>query len=65
MKMVKVQYLKDKGWEGVERTDLSQDRDSDGLLWTRKWTFGFHKMRGTSWLAKELFSNRTVSHVIS
>ena len=24
------------------------------LLWTRQWTFGFHKMRGISWLAEEL-----------
>jgi hypothetical protein len=23
----------------------------DVLLWTRQWTFGFHKMRGISWLA--------------
>jgi len=23
---------------------------SGGLLWTRWWTFGFHKSRGISWL---------------
>jgi hypothetical protein len=23
-----------------------------GRLWMRWWTFGFHKMRGISWLAK-------------
>jgi hypothetical protein len=28
-----------------------------GHLWTWQWTFGFHKMRGISWLAE----NRLVS----
>ena len=27
---------------------------SDGLLWMRWWTFGFHKMRGISWVAEDL-----------
>jgi hypothetical protein len=27
---------------------------SVGLLWTRKWTFGFHKMLGSSWVAAQL-----------
>jgi hypothetical protein len=27
-------------------------RTDGGLLWMRQWTFGFHKMRGISWLAE-------------
>jgi hypothetical protein len=27
-----------------------------GLLWTWWWTFGFHKMRGISWLAEHTLS---------
>jgi hypothetical protein len=29
-------------------------RTSGGLLWTRQWTFGFHKMVGSSWVAAQL-----------
>ena len=29
-------------------------RTSGGLLWTRRWTFGFHKMPRNAWLAEEL-----------
>jgi hypothetical protein len=32
-------------------------RTDRGLLWTRLWTFGFHKMQGISWLAEELLSS--------
>jgi hypothetical protein len=28
------------------------------LLWKRHWTFGFHKMRGTSWLAGWLLASQ-------
>jgi hypothetical protein len=36
------------------------------LLWTRWWAFGFHKMRGISWLAEHTlsFSRRTLLHGI-
>jgi hypothetical protein len=27
---------------------------SGGLLWTRYWTFGFHEMLGSSWVAAQL-----------
>jgi len=30
---------------------------SGGLLWKQQWTFGFHKMRGISWLAVELLAS--------
>jgi hypothetical protein len=29
-----------------------------GLLWVRWWTFGFHKMRGISWLADNLLASQ-------
>ena len=29
-----------------------------GHLWMRQWTFGFHKMRGISWLAENLLASR-------
>jgi hypothetical protein len=29
-----------------------------GLLWIRRWTFRFHKIRGTSWLGKELLASQ-------
>jgi hypothetical protein len=29
-------------------------RTSGGLLWTRHWTFRFHKMLGSSWVAAQL-----------
>ena len=36
-------------------------------LWVGQWTFGFHKMRGISWLAAEpvSFSRRTLLHGVS
>jgi len=29
-----------------------------GLLWMRQWTYGFHKMREISWLAKNLLASQ-------
>jgi len=29
-----------------------------GLLWMRLWSFGFHKMRGISWLDEELLASQ-------
>jgi hypothetical protein len=31
---------------------------SGGLLWTRWWTFGFHKMLGSSWVAAQLAASQ-------
>jgi hypothetical protein len=31
---------------------------SGGLLWTQKWTFGFHKMLGSSWVAEQLAASQ-------
>ena len=55
-------------WEGVE-TGLGWPRleTDDGHLWIWWWTFGFHKLRGISWLAAETFSfsRRTLPHGVS
>jgi hypothetical protein len=42
---------------GVEETIL-RIRTGGGLLWVRQWTFGFHKMRGISWVAEELSASQ-------
>jgi hypothetical protein len=31
---------------------------SGGLLWTRQWTFGFHRRRGISWLAEWMLASQ-------
>jgi hypothetical protein len=31
---------------------------SGGLLWTRYWTFGFHKILGSSWVAAQLAASQ-------
>jgi hypothetical protein len=31
---------------------------SGGLLWTRQWTFGLHKMLGNSWVAEQLVASQ-------
>jgi hypothetical protein len=33
-------------------------RTSGGLLWTRQWTFGFHKILGSSWVAAQLAASQ-------
>jgi hypothetical protein len=42
--------LRGIGWGGMAWTDLA----SGGLLWTRWWTFGFHKMLGITWVTAQL-----------
>jgi len=55
-------------WEGVETgwSWLSIGTDG-GHLWKQWLTFGFHKVRGISWLAAEpvSFSRRTLLHGVS
>jgi hypothetical protein len=46
--------LRDRWCDGVDWIALAQNRTSGGLLWTRWWIFGFHKMLGNSWVAAEL-----------
>ena len=55
--------------EGVVGTGWSWLRigTGGGRLWVRWWTFGFHKMRGISWLAVKpvSFSRRTLLYGVS
>jgi hypothetical protein len=47
-------YTRPRFWHNVWGTELvSSDilRASDGLLWTRYWTVGFHSRLGDSWLS--------------
>jgi hypothetical protein len=37
-----------------DQFNLPRMKSYEGLLWTRQWTFWFHKRRGTSCLAKRL-----------
>jgi hypothetical protein len=50
----------EKGWDGVDWIGLIRlrIRTSGGLLWTRNWTFGFHNMLGSSWVAAQLAASR-------
>ena len=52
---------------GVFVEEVSHSRKRGGHLWIRWWTFGFHKVRGISWLAAEpvSFSRRTLLHGVS
>ena len=55
-------------WEGVETGWRWLRIGTDGgHLWIRWWTFGFHKVRGISWLAAEpvRFSRRTLLHGVN
>ena len=49
---------KEVGCGGMDRIDLAQDRTGDGHLSMRYWTFGFHKMRGISWLAENQLASQ-------
>jgi hypothetical protein len=40
--------------KGMHRIYLAQNRDQVRVLWTRLWTFGFHKRREISWPAERL-----------
>jgi hypothetical protein len=40
-------------WIGLEWLRIGT---SGRLLWTRYWTFGFHKMLGSSWGAAQLIA---------
>jgi hypothetical protein len=45
--------LKGVEWEGVDWTNLAQDRDKWGAIVNAVEKFGFYKMRGISVLAEE------------
>jgi hypothetical protein len=49
-----------KRWDGETLTGLFRFRIGigDGPLWTWYWTFGFPKMQGIFWLAKDLLASQ-------
>jgi hypothetical protein len=49
--------LREIGWDGIGLISLSIGT-SGVLLWTRQWTFGFHKMFGNSWVAAQLTASQ-------
>jgi hypothetical protein len=66
--------LREIEWDGMDWIDLAQNRDqwravwigsiwlrigtSGGPLWTRYWTFGFHDMLESSWVAAQLTASQ-------
>ena len=56
--------LREVGWGGTGSI-WSRIRTGGGHLWMRWWTFGFHKLRGISWLAEDLFSRKPLLHGVS
>jgi hypothetical protein len=48
--------FKEIGFKGVDWIHMAQDV-SGGLLWTRKWTFGFNK-RQVIWIAERLLDSQ-------
>jgi hypothetical protein len=44
--------------EGVDWINVAEYTESSTLLWTRKWTFGFHTMQGISWLAEKQLASK-------
>jgi hypothetical protein len=51
--------LQEVRWRGMWWIYLAQDRG----MW-RKWTFGFHAMRGNSWLAENLLVTQDRLHFL-
>jgi hypothetical protein len=43
--------LREVGWGAWTGSIWLTIGTGGGLLWMRWWTFGFHKMRGISWVA--------------
>jgi hypothetical protein len=41
-------------WCGMDWIDVAQIGTRGCLLWTRQWTYGFHNMLITPWVAAEL-----------
>jgi hypothetical protein len=53
-----VDYIKmdlgETGWVSMDWIDVAWDRDQWRSLWKQRWTFWFHKLLGSSWVAAEL-----------
>jgi hypothetical protein len=46
------------GWEDMDWIDLAEDRNRWQALVNMVINFGFHKMRGISWLAKKRLASQ-------
>jgi hypothetical protein len=42
-------------WTGLIWLDIGK---GGGLLWMRWWTFGFHKIRGISWVVEDVLASQ-------
>ena len=49
--------LEDVRWEGMDWIDLAKDRERCPGLVIAVMKFGFHKIRGISWVAEKLFAS--------
>jgi len=47
-------------WKNVDYVYLVSMETCARLLWWWQWTFGYHKMRGISYITKELLGSRAV-----
>jgi hypothetical protein len=56
-----------RNWDVGEWNGLSCLRivTGGGHLWVREWTFGFHKVRGISWLAANRLASQGLLHGVS
>jgi hypothetical protein len=52
--------VREIGWGDMDWIDLVLIGTSGGLLWTRWWTFGFHKILGSCWVAAHLAASQEV-----
>jgi len=50
--------LKELEWKDMDYVYLVSVETGVSLLWWRHWNFGYHKMRGISYIAKELLGSR-------
>jgi hypothetical protein len=50
--------LREIWWSGMEWSVLLRMGASAGFLWTRKWTFGIHKMLESSWVVALLAASQ-------
>jgi hypothetical protein len=50
--------LREVGWGAWTGSIWLRIGTGGGLLWRRWWTFGFHKMRGISWVAEDVLGSQ-------
>jgi hypothetical protein len=50
--------LREVGWRAWTGSIWLRIGTGGGLLWMRLLTFGFHKMRGISWVAQDVLASQ-------